>query len=155
MLYEKAKFRATQLISMQNANKCNKYSKDKSDIKVLYWLFKFKPPMTRKNGTRDPFLSLDLIFICTSVSFCYVNVTRCYMRVVLNCIFIQISNLQLERLLHLALLYVQQWAGVVQSAEWQAGRLKNRGSVSGRGKRLLRGLLNLLLNGNRSRFSRG
>jgi hypothetical protein len=40
------------------------------------------------------------------------------MRVVFNCIFVEISNPKRERVLHLAYLYVQQWAGVAQSAQW-------------------------------------
>jgi hypothetical protein len=74
-------FRVNQLISMQNANKCKKYSKDKSETKVLYWPLRFKVPMTQKPlldeyWTRGPFLSLDLIFISTSLSFRYAIVTR-------------------------------------------------------------------------------
>ena len=102
-------FRATQLISKWNANKCNKYSKDKSDIKVLYLLFQFKGLMRQKPllveyRTRGPFLSLDLIFFSMSINFRYAIVTR----VVFSCIFAEISHPKRERVLHLAYLCVQQ-----------------------------------------------
>ena len=67
-----------------------------------------RKPLLVEYGMREPFLTLDLIFISMSVSFRFATVTRYYMRVVFNCIFVEISNLKLERLLHLAYLYVQQ-----------------------------------------------
>jgi hypothetical protein len=58
-LYEKTMLRATQC--------SNKNSKDKSDIRMLYWLFQLKVPSTQKRGTWGMFLSA----YCSQTLPCY------------------------------------------------------------------------------------